>query len=169
MPLPTQAKLLRVLEDGALMRLGALKPRKVDVRFIAATNADIPVLVARGLFRRDLYYRLNGITIPLPPLRERRSEIGPLALFFLAQSAKRASRPVPSLAPEVLARLTAHSWSGNIRELRNVMDRALALAPGSTIGLQHVLLDPELPSTLPAEPHPLRRRRRKPRRPTGAG
>jgi transcriptional regulator with PAS, ATPase and Fis domain len=150
MPLPTQAKLLRVLEDGALLRLGALKPRHVDVRFIAATNADVPQLVARGAFRRDLYFRLNGITIPVPALRERRSEIGPLAQFFLGQGARKAGRSAPSLTAEALQRLASHSWPGNIRELRNVMDRALALSSGGIIAAHHVLLDPELPAVIPA-------------------
>jgi transcriptional regulator with PAS, ATPase and Fis domain len=145
MPLPTQAKLLRVLENGEITRIGALKPRVVDVRFIAATNRDLPALVARGEFRRDLYFRLNGITIPVPPLRERASEIAPLAQHFLELGSKKAGRRAPSLAPDVLPRLLAHSWPGNIRELRNVMDRALALCAGSLVRSEHVILDPPMP------------------------
>jgi two-component system response regulator AtoC len=145
MPMATQAKLLRVLENGELMRLGALKARTVDVRFIAATNRDVSRLVARGQFRRDLYFRLNGITIPVPPLRERPSEIAPLAAHFLELAAKRANRISPRIAPEVFPLLTTHSWPGNIRELRNVMDRALALCSGETLQAQHVLLDPPMP------------------------
>jgi transcriptional regulator with PAS, ATPase and Fis domain len=147
MPLATQAKLLRVLENGELTRIGALKPRVVDVRFIAATNRDLPALVARGEFRRDLYFRLNGITIPVPPLRERQSEIAPLATYFLELAARRANRRPPRMAPEVFALLSAHPWPGNIRELRNVMDRALALCSGDTLGQSHVLLDPPMPAS----------------------
>jgi transcriptional regulator with PAS, ATPase and Fis domain len=145
MPLPTQAKLLRVLENGEITRIGALKPRVVDVRFIAATNRDLPALVARGEFRRDLYFRLNGITIPVPPLRERAGEIAPLAQHFLELGSKKAGRRAPNLAPDVLPRLLAHSWPGNIRELRNVMDRALALCAGNTVRSEHVILDPPMP------------------------
>ncbi len=147
MPMATQAKLLRVLENGELMRIGALKPRVVDVRFIAATNRDVSTLVARGQFRRDLYFRLNGITIPVPPLRERPSEIAPLAAHFLELAAKRANRMPPRMAPEVFPLLTAHSWPGNIRELRNVMDRAVALCSGDMLKAQHVLLDPPMPAS----------------------
>jgi transcriptional regulator with PAS, ATPase and Fis domain len=147
MPMATQAKLLRVLENGELMRLGALKPRTVDVRFIAATNRDVSTLVSRGQFRRDLYFRLNGITIPVPPLRERASEIAPLAAHFLELAAKRANRQPPRIATEVFPLLTTHSWPGNIRELRNVMDRALALCSGDLLTAQHVLLDPPMPAS----------------------
>ena len=147
MPLATQAKLLRVLENGELTRIGALKPRVVDVRFIAATNRDLPALVARGEFRRDLYFRLNGITVPVPPLRERPSEIAPLATYFLELAAKRAGRRAPRIAPEVFAMLTAHPWPGNIRELRNVMDRALALTFDDVLRPVNVLLDPPMPAT----------------------
>jgi len=145
MPLATQAKLLRVLENGELLRVGALRPRRVDVRFIAATNRSLPQLVARDMFRRDLYFRLNGITVPVPPLRERAPEIAPLARFFLAKAAKEAGRACPSLSPEVLDRLAAHAWPGNVRELRNVMDRALTLSASSVIRLEHVVLDAALP------------------------
>ncbi len=147
MPMATQAKLLRVLENGELMRIGALKPRVVDVRFIAATNREVSTLVSRGGFRRDLYFRLNGITIPVPPLRERQSEIAPLAAHFLELAAKRAKRRAPRIAPEVFPMLTAHPWPGNIRELRNVIDRAIALCRGDLLQEQHVLLDPPMPAS----------------------
>ncbi|MGO8991766.1 MAG: sigma 54-interacting transcriptional regulator [Polyangiaceae bacterium] len=148
MPMATQAKLLRVLENGELMRIGALKPRVVDVRFIAATNRDVSTLVSRGGFRRDLYFRLNGITIPVPPLRERPSEIAPLAAHFLELAAKRAKRRPPRIAPEVFPLLTTHSWPGNIRELRNVIDRAIALCSGDLLQPSHVLLDPPMPASV---------------------
>jgi transcriptional regulator with PAS, ATPase and Fis domain len=147
MPLPTQAKLLRVLENGVLTRVGSVKPRAVDVRFIAATNRDLPALVARGEFRRDLYYRLNGITIPVPPLRERPQEIAPLARHFLEAASRRAGRAVPRISPDVVPLLLAHPWPGNIRELRNVMDRSIALCLGGEVQPAHVLLDPPMPET----------------------
>jgi DNA-binding NtrC family response regulator len=143
----TQAKLLRVLENGEVHRLGAVKPKVVDVRFIAATNRNLPSQVSRGIFRRDLYYRLNGITIPVPPLRERPSEIPALATHLLAQAAKRSRRPVPQIPQEVLRMLVGHAWPGNIRELRNVMERALTLCRGDSLMLQNVMLDPDLPES----------------------
>ncbi len=145
MPLATQAKLLRVLESGELMRIGSTKARIVDVRFIAATNRNLPSQVSRGIFRRDLYYRLNGITIPVPPLRERPSEIPALATHLLAQAAKRARRDVPQIPQEVLRMLVGHAWPGNIRELRNVMERALTLCRGDALSVATVMLDPDLP------------------------
>ena len=161
MPLATQAKLLRVLENGELLRLGSTKPRTVDVRFIAATNRNLPAQVAKQTFRRDLYYRLNGITIPVPPLRERPSEIPALSTHLLAQAARRARRPVPLIPQEVLRMLVGHAWPGNIRELRNVMERALTLCRGAALDLSNVLLDAELPETIddgasserPSAPH----------------
>jgi pSer/pThr/pTyr-binding forkhead associated (FHA) protein len=108
MPLATQAKLLRVLENGELLRIGAVKPKKIDVRFIAATNRNLPAEVANGTFRRDLYYRLNGITIPVPPLRERPGEIPPLVRHLLADAAKKAGRATPKVPEEVMDLLVGH-------------------------------------------------------------
>jgi transcriptional regulator with GAF, ATPase, and Fis domain len=143
MPLATQAKLLRALENGELVRVGAVKPQRVDVRFIAATNRDLPAMVREGRFRRDFYYRLNGITIPVPPLRQRRAEIAPLARYFLAQAAGRMGRTAPMLAPAVVAILEAHAWPGNVRELKHVVDRAVALCRGDELQIEHVILDAE--------------------------
>ncbi len=126
LPLPLQAKLLRVLEDRQVLRVGAQRARAVDLRFVAATHRDLRAEVARGEFRRDLYYRLNGISLTIPPLRERAVEIGPLATHFLA-----AAAPPPrhaSLSPAVVAALEAHDWPGNVRELRNAIARALLVA-----------------------------------------
>jgi two-component system response regulator AtoC len=141
MALSTQAKLLRVLENGELMRLGGLKPRHVDVRFVAATNRSLPALVAQGAFRRDLYFRLNGMTIPVPPLRERVGEIAVLARFLLARSAHKGAVACPSVSDEAIDRLRAHAWPGNVRELRNVMDRALALCRTGTLRAEHIVID----------------------------
>jgi two-component system, NtrC family, response regulator AtoC len=142
MPMATQAKLLRVLENGELVRLGAIRPQRVNVRFIAATNRDLSAMVGSGTFRRDLYYRLNGITIPIPPLRQRGSEIPDLARFFLQSAAARAGRTTPALPQGFLDALGRHSWPGNIRELKHVMDRAVALCRGDTLSLDHVVVDP---------------------------
>jgi transcriptional regulator with PAS, ATPase and Fis domain len=153
MPLATQAKLLRVLESGEVMRLGALKQRLVDVRFIAATNRELATLVAQGRLRRDLYYRLNGITLRIPPLRERPSEIPALAIHFLSSAAKNASRRgVPSLSPEALALLEQHRWPGNVRELKNVMERAVVVCDGDIVTREHIFLDPDLPEGVDVEP-----------------
>ncbi len=130
MPLTTQAKLLRVLESREIMRVGSVETRAIDVRLVAATNRDLPSFVAAGGFRSDLYFRLNGITIRVPPLRERRAEILPLAQLFLAQ----ASQGHPAaFTPAALAKLESHAWPGNVRELRNVVERAVVLAGVSRV------------------------------------
>ena len=128
MPFATQAKLLRVLESGEVLRIGSLKPQRIDVRFVSATHRELDVLAVEGKFRMDLYYRLNGVAVWLPPLRERREEIEPIAEAFAA----RAGNPHP-LAASALSRLQAHDWPGNVRELRNVMDRAALLSRGAPI------------------------------------
>jgi len=129
MPLALQSKLLRVLEERQLLRVGALKARPIDVRFVAATNRDLDERIARGAFRADLYFRLNGISLVIPPLRERRSEILVLATSFIdivSAAANRAKPPV--LSERAAAVLAGHDWPGNIRELRNAMERAVLLA-----------------------------------------
>jgi transcriptional regulator with PAS, ATPase and Fis domain len=129
MPLAVQAKLLRVLEQREVLRVGALHARPIDVRFVAATNRDLGEQMARGAFRRDLYYRLNGVSLVIPPLRERRSEIQALASRFAAAAAQAIGRPhPPALSEPALARLLSHDWPGNIRELRNAIERAVLLA-----------------------------------------
>ncbi len=140
--LATQAKLLRVLESGEVTRVGALKPRPVDVRFIAATHRDLRVLVAEGRFREDLFFRLDGVSIRIPPLRERVEEIVPLAESFVAAFASAEGRPAPVLSPEATERLCAHGWSGNVRELRNVMQRTVLFSKTGEIGLADLRLDP---------------------------
>jgi two-component system response regulator AtoC len=130
-----QAKLLRVLEDRAVLRVGATRPRRIDVRFVAATNRDLEAECARGTFRTDLYFRLNGVTIALPPLRERRDEIDPLARAFVVEASRAAGRAAPpAIDAEAEAWLRAYAWPGNVRELRNVVERAVLLVePGRPI------------------------------------
>ncbi len=141
LPLGTQAKLLRVLEQRELHRVGGLKPRPIDVRFVAATNRDLDAEVAAGRFRADLLYRLNGASLRVPPLRERPAEIAPLARLFATRAAEGLGLDAPpALSAEALTRLEAYSWPGNIRELRNVMERAVLLG-GESIGLEHLPLD----------------------------
>ena len=141
MPLTTQAKLLRVLETRELLRLGEVKPRTVDVRFVAATNRDLPALVADGRFRQDLYFRLNGITVDIPPLRARLDEIPRLVDVFAQAASRRLARPAPALSRAALDELRRHSWPGNVRELRNVMDLAVVLCNGPEIGPEHLRIE----------------------------
>jgi len=133
LPLPLQAKLLRVIETREVMRVGAVKSRTIDVRFLAATNRVLEDEVARGAFRQDLYYRLNGISLLIPPLRARLDEIEPLARSFVENAAKLAERPVPRLSPAAAKLLAGYAWPGNIRELRNTIERAYLLSDGETI------------------------------------
>jgi transcriptional regulator with PAS, ATPase and Fis domain len=135
-----QVKLLRVLEDRRVTRLGATKPVKVDVRFVAATNRDLEADVERGTFRRDLYYRLAGLVLVIPPLRERRDEIPALARSFLRVAAEERRMGVPDIDPRAMQALVEHAWGGNVRELRNVMGRALLLSRGETLLWEHLLL-----------------------------
>lgn len=141
LPQSIQVKLLRVLEDRKVMRVGALSPRPIDVRFISATNRDLAADVARGVFREDLFFRLNGIALTIPPLRARAAEIEPLAGVFTARAASALGRRPPALAPETIAALTAHRWPGNVRELRNVIERAVVLCSGEALLPEHLLLD----------------------------
>jgi len=133
MPLPAQAKILRVLQDGVFDRLGDEQPTTVDVRIIAATNSDLDAQAAAGRFRQDLFYRLNVVRINLPPLRQRPEDIPLLTDRFVREIAARLGRPAPRVGPETLADLTAYHWPGNVRELRNVIERALILNPGEAL------------------------------------
>ena len=129
LPLVTQAKLLRVLETGEVLRLGSVKTTTVDVRFISATNVDLEARVEAGTFRADLFFRLDGISVVLPPLRDRKADIAPLARMFTARVATRMDRTAPQLSRDAIALLEQHAWPGNVRELRNVIERALAFDP----------------------------------------
>ncbi len=143
MPLALQAKLLRVIEERKVTRVGGLQPSAIDVRFVAATNRVLEQEVARGAFRADLYYRLNGISLELPPLRERRADIEPLALMFLRRAAKAAGRGrPPTLSADVRELLHRYPWPGNIRELRNLAERALVVCGDDhEITLEHLPIE----------------------------
>jgi transcriptional regulator with PAS, ATPase and Fis domain len=141
MPLPAQAKLLRVLESREVTRVGGLEPRPIDVRFVAATHRRLPDLVQSGAFREDLYFRLNGVSVAIPPLRERLAEIVPLAARFAAAAAASLGRAAPDFTPAALAALRAYAWPGNIRELKNAVERAAVVSAG-TIEVRH--LPPEV-------------------------
>jgi DNA-binding NtrC family response regulator len=134
LPLPVQIKLLRVLEDRKVVRVGARTPRQLDVRFVAATNRDLELEIARGNFRQDLYFRINGLSVVIPPLRARVAEIAPLAERFLADASLTLDRVAPlQLSSEALGYLERYAWPGNVRELRNAMERAAVLASGDLI------------------------------------
>ena len=132
-PLAMQAKLLRVLQEHELERVGDTRSRKVDVRIVAATNRNLKRAVDAGRFRQDLYYRLSVFPIRLPPLRERREDILPLAAHFVAQTARRMNRPAPQLTRAAMDQLTSYEWPGNVRELQNAIERAVILAQGGAL------------------------------------
>ena len=133
-PLETQAKLLRVIQEREFMRLGGIETLKVDARIVAATNVDLQHMVNEGRFREDLYYRLHVITIELPPLRERKEDIPLLAHHFLDKYSEENKKDGLEILPEALRLLEDHHWPGNVRELENVIERAVVLTSASTIG-----------------------------------
>ena len=141
MPLSLQAKLLRVLEQREVLRVGAVTPRAIDVRFVAATNRDLHHEISAGRFRQDLYFRLNGFAIVIPPLRERTEEIEALAKHFVALACKQSGRRPIGIGSDALEVLRSYEWPGNIRELKNVIDRAVLLCSGGTITTAHVARD----------------------------
>jgi transcriptional regulator with PAS, ATPase and Fis domain len=138
MPPILQAKLLRVLEERTVRRLGGSQEIAVDVRVLAATNRDPREAVRNGAFREDLLYRLNVITIELPPLRRRKEDLPLLAASLIASLANRHGRPARSLSPAALEVLRAHHWQGNVRELRNVIERAVIICSGTQIERHHI-------------------------------
>ena len=138
LPLETQVVLLRVLQEREFERLGSSHPIASDVRVIAATNRDLSAAVANGAFRQDLFYRLNVFPIRLPPLRERKEDIPLLARYLTGRYANRAGKSVPDIAPHTLALLAAYGWPGNIRELQNVIERAVILCEGETLSIDQV-------------------------------
>src|SRR5690606_21071179 len=144
LPLSVQAKLLRALEYGEVLRVGSLEPRRVDVQILAATNRDLDQECAAGRFRRDLFYRLNVVEVHVPPLRERRDDIVYLASHFMREMATRFAKPLSGLSSGAERLLREADWPGNVRELRNVMERACMVAEGAVIG------EAEIRASLPA-------------------
>lgn len=133
MSLPLQAKLLRFLETGSFIKVGDTREIKVDVRLIAATNRNLEEECRKGQFRLDLFYRISVFQIALPPLRDRKTDVPELASFYARQYAIKTRKPVPALSPAFLTALQNHLWKGNVRELKNVMERALILCDGDTL------------------------------------
>jgi formate hydrogenlyase transcriptional activator len=159
LPLETQVKLLRVLQEREFEPVGSSRTLQVDVRVIAATNRDLQGAVGSGRFRADLFYRLNVFPIEVPPLRERNSDIPQLVMFFLTRFARRFGKTISAVAPVTMDRLLRYPWPGNIRELQNVIERAVILSPGAVLALGEDLLpasaDPGStlrPSVATAEP-----------------
>jgi DNA-binding NtrC family response regulator len=152
LPGAVQAKLLRVLEEGEVQRVGSLEPRKIDVRLIAATNRDLRAEVASGRFRNDLYYRLNIVEIKLPPLRDRREDVPYLTAAFVRNFSQRFTKPLVGLTPGAERMLSDARWDGNVRQLRNVIERACILAEGDFVGeadlagsMQELQMEPLVP------------------------
>ncbi len=145
MPLTTQAKILRVLTDQSYHRVGGQRPVKVDVRVLSATSRNLQDEITSGRFREDLFYRLNVVPVRLPPLRERREDIPELVSHFLARFAAERRMPALSISEEAMAALQAHDWPGNVRQLRNIIERTIILAPGDRVSCIDVdLLPPEI-------------------------
>jgi two-component system NtrC family response regulator len=147
-PEKNQVDLLRVIQEGEVRRVGSDRPIKVDVRLVAATNRDAKALVAEGKFREDLYYRLSVIPILIPPLRDRREDIPPLADLFLKEFALSYARKPKVLSPSAIEVLSGYSWPGNIRQLRNLAERLVITCPGETIAAR------DLPAEIRATPRP---------------
>ncbi len=154
MPRGLQAKLLRVLEDREVRRLGATRARPVDVRFLAATNRDLATEVQRGTFREDLYYRVNGISIVIPPLRERRAEIAGLANLFVADAYARLGVTAQPLPLPTVRALIEYAWPGNVRELKHVIERGVLLASGGPLAPAHLVFETAAHSMPPLPPPP---------------
>jgi len=151
MPLETQAKLLRAIQEREIERVGGNTPIRVDVRLIAATNHDLEALVAAGKFREDLYYRLRVVTLTIPPLADRREDIPSLIDHFLKEAAERFRRPLKPLSGEALRACLTHEWRGNVRELKGAVEQALLLSPSDEIGVGDLFPDrsgarPSLPT-----------------------
>ena len=144
MPLALQAKLLRVLQEGEIDRVGGLKPIPVDVRPIATSNQDLSERIRQGKFREDLYFRLNVVHLKLPPLREREEDIPLLAEYFLEKYSRLNGKPVKEFAPEALEKLSKYSWPGNVRQLENVIHRAVLLARSERITAEDLILEEEI-------------------------
>ena len=136
MPLLLQGKLLRVLQEGEIRRVGSTSVRRVDVRILASTNRSLPALIQEGKFREDLFYRLNVIPVVIPPLRERPEDVVPLCRHFLTAFGQKLERAPQSLSPEALQSVLEHSWPGNVRELENVIERVVTLSSSPLISAE---------------------------------
>lgn len=150
LPLPAQAQLLRVLQEGEIRRIGASTSRKVNIRLVAATHRDLAKMVKEGKFREDLYFRIHVIEIRMPPLRERGDDLIELAHYALEKACRRLHRPPMRLSEDALAALRAYSWPGNVRELENVMERAAILNDGDVVTAELLGLPPAEASRPPA-------------------
>jgi transcriptional regulator with GAF, ATPase, and Fis domain len=153
MPLVTQAKLLRVLEVGEVLRLGSVKPKTVDVRVVAATNRDLQAMIPAGAFRADLFFRLNGLSFTVPPLRDRPRDVGPLAKLFVARFCERNGRRAVSVTDDAVRALEARPWPGNVRELKAFVERATLLSPSAALDARAIAaLDDPLLASSPSRP-----------------
>jgi formate hydrogenlyase transcriptional activator len=142
LPAEAQAKLLRVLQDGLVHRVGSTSAIRVDVRVIAATNHDLAAAMTKGQFRDDLYFRLHVFPLRIPPLRERRMDVPALAAYFVRRAAEKLKRPAATLSERALARLSQYDWPGNVRELQNVIERAVILTSGAIVEEAAIALMP---------------------------
>ena len=140
--LTTQAKLLRVLQEGVVRRIGSSKEEKVDVRIICATHRNLEEMIEKGMFREDLYYRLNVIPLEIPPLRDRKEDIPLLVSYFVQKMNKKLNKSVGSTSMVFLERLMSYEYTGNIRELENIMERAMNLCEGAILSEEHLMLNP---------------------------
>jgi formate hydrogenlyase transcriptional activator len=150
-PLELQSKLLRVLQEQEFERLGGTRTIRVDIRLVAATNRDLTHMVEAGLFRSDLYYRLHVFPIIVPPLRERQEDIPMLVRYFAQRYATRMKKPIETIPAKTMDRLARYHWPGNIRELENLIERAVILSPGTELSVPLT----ELKSALPTQSQPL--------------
>jgi DNA-binding NtrC family response regulator len=142
----TQAKILRVLQEHEFERLGGTRSLKVDVRLVAASNRNLATMVAAGVFREDLYYRLNVVSVAMPPLRDRKEDIPALAAFFIRKFAAELKRKIDGMSPDALKLLMRHNWPGNIRELENSIERAALMTEGPVIGVEDLRVGEMTPS-----------------------
>ncbi|MEI7900465.1 MAG: sigma-54 dependent transcriptional regulator, partial [bacterium] len=139
-PTPVQVKLLRALEEKEICRVGGKEVIKVNVRLVSATNKNLEAMVAAGTFREDLFYRLNVVTLRVPPLRSRKEDIRPMADRFIARAASENGKHVANVRPDFYAALVAYDWPGNVRQLRNIVESAVLLSPGGVLTAESVNL-----------------------------
>ncbi|HKE14474.1 MAG TPA: sigma-54 dependent transcriptional regulator [Kofleriaceae bacterium] len=152
LPMPVQAQLLRVLQNGEVRRVGSTKVRRANVRLVAATHRDLAIMIQEGTFRSDLYFRLRVVDVKLPPLRERGEDIDELALFLLEKICARLNRPRRIMSPGALQAIRAHAWPGNVRELENAIERAVILFDTDTLLREHLGLEAPATAAPPAVP-----------------